>query len=703
MSRRKKNSGGQAIVMVTLALFSMMGMMGLAVDLGWSYFSQKQAQAAADTAALAAAQEAVSRLGPSSDVSGFNCGSTGVGANKVECTETAGSTTLEYCGSSVASASNLNNGCLYAKRNGFQYDVTGSKQIVSMQSGDVTDVNAPGGVKRISYWVRVRTIQTVPQLFSFVAGHEKGTVAANATAAIAGSITPGSFYGMDRKGDCLTGPDAGHCGLDVITGHGKGGGSGGSQACAALSKIDLCAPAGIILASSCDGTTQSGVCDDGYAGVELGGGAAGSSLVIMGPSGAVNPPSKWTDLSGNPLSPTITTNASTFADPTSPNAQPPLVTPGSSIGTCAIPHQAGTNAVLTGTLGPYMYFSYHATSGGKPVPDGGQISITGTATFSQGSGSAGASAGCPAVSALVGGVTLNTVQTGGVANQTTADFPTYIFMGGLQNNGTMTLGPGQYVMAGTTSTTGYSFDNQGTVDGTSSAAQATGTMFIFTDAAYPNMNLASNTAATVNTTVLTAWQNLVGTATGVLPPLYQGSVNAFSGTSLEMYGLVNSTVSGSKLPAASNMDAYTGITWWQDRRNSNVGYDEASGSHDCTAAGVTCNGDTGDVISCAIGCTYGSASTPNVLATTNHVTANSVGVYGSNGNAKIALHGVWYQPRGAYLDIANGNVGVNCPNSGGQCPLQLVTGAVIMASGTSRVVLLGPDNPLITYKAVLIQ
>ena len=100
-----------------------------------------------------------------------------------------------------------------------------------------------------------------------------------------------------------------------------------------------------------------------------------------------------------------------------------------------------------------MYYSYHAVSGGKPVPDGGQISIGNAgATFSQGSGSAGASASCPAVSALVGGVTLNTVQTGGVANQTTADFPTYIFMGGLQNNGTMTLGPGQYVMAGTNST-----------------------------------------------------------------------------------------------------------------------------------------------------------------------------------------------------------------------------------------------------------
>src|ERR1700688_549872 len=107
MSKRKRTSGGQAIVMVTLALFSMMGMMGLAVDLGWSYFAQKQAQASADAAALASAQEAVQRLGTSSNISGYNCGSTGTGANQVECTEAAGSTVLEYCGSSVASTSNL--------------------------------------------------------------------------------------------------------------------------------------------------------------------------------------------------------------------------------------------------------------------------------------------------------------------------------------------------------------------------------------------------------------------------------------------------------------------------------------------------------------------------------------------------------------------------------------------------------------------
>src|SRR5437879_13391501 len=61
MSARQKN--GQAIVLVTLSLFVMAGMMGLAVDFGWMFFLKKSAQAAADAGALAAVQEAKARLG----------------------------------------------------------------------------------------------------------------------------------------------------------------------------------------------------------------------------------------------------------------------------------------------------------------------------------------------------------------------------------------------------------------------------------------------------------------------------------------------------------------------------------------------------------------------------------------------------------------------------------------------------------------
>src|SRR3977135_4275481 len=65
MRKRKIHSGGQAIVLVTLSLFAMSGMMGLSVYLGWSYFVQRQAQAAVDAGALAAVHEVFNRRGGS--------------------------------------------------------------------------------------------------------------------------------------------------------------------------------------------------------------------------------------------------------------------------------------------------------------------------------------------------------------------------------------------------------------------------------------------------------------------------------------------------------------------------------------------------------------------------------------------------------------------------------------------------------------
>ena len=106
MSTRKQKSGGQAIVMVSLALFTMAGMMGLAVDLGWSYFIQKEAQASADGAALAAVHEGWARLGGS--VGSVSCGNSS--ATDLWCSSTAPGVA---CGTGNASgASNLYAGCL---------------------------------------------------------------------------------------------------------------------------------------------------------------------------------------------------------------------------------------------------------------------------------------------------------------------------------------------------------------------------------------------------------------------------------------------------------------------------------------------------------------------------------------------------------------------------------------------------------------
>src|SRR5512143_3783320 len=104
MSKRKKTSGGQAIVMVSLALFSMAGMMGLAVDLGWSYFTQKIAQASADGAALAAVHEAWARKGGLS--AGWAC-SSGASASYCQPAAPAPCSTIKS-----DTSSNLYNGCL---------------------------------------------------------------------------------------------------------------------------------------------------------------------------------------------------------------------------------------------------------------------------------------------------------------------------------------------------------------------------------------------------------------------------------------------------------------------------------------------------------------------------------------------------------------------------------------------------------------
>ena len=653
MSRRRKSSSGQAIVLVTLALFAMAGMLGFAVDLGWSFFVEKQAQAAADGAALAAVQEAVARVvGANGTASGTTCGAT----YNVDC-----ETTPISC-ASVGSTSNLNNGCQYALKNGFNW--TGN-QNVTMQSNVVTCTtgvaasastctNLPPtapGVYNLTYWVTVRTVQQIPQLFSAVLGNTTGTISAIATAAIAGAVQPGSFYGMDQRGDCFTGENGtNYCGVDVQGGTGAGGiacpGAPGGNA-------DVCAPAGIILASNCATATDG--CSNAYAGI-VSKGAWGSSLTIMG-----GPPENGA-VSGSWPTPTYTTNPSTFYDPTSAaacqggcnGASPPL--PTSAIQACGVPG----SAVLSGALGPYQYYS--SVSSSNPAPTGLPITIGATATFST-------TGSCPSgqVSSLG-------------SSQASSSFPTYIFWGGLNVQASTTFGPGEYVMAGVNSSaSGATVFNATGTKSTITGDSTSGTLMIFTDGNYYGQLSTQITAIP---------------SYGNMPVLYQGTIG-FKDASLTLSGVVSSAAGGS---AGSTFDQYTGIVWWQDRRNSDVGYNEPSTSTGCNSS---CTGDDGSVISCAMGCANGNSTTPNFLATSNHVTSTSPGVYIDPGNGNIGLNGVFYQPRGAWLEFVHGTTGLTCGS--GNCPLQVITGSLIEDQGDTGMLLNGPTNPLQTFKATLIQ
>src|SRR5207253_1645393 len=140
----------------------------------------------------------------------------------------------------AAGTRNLYNGCLYAINNGFNYAANSSIK-VTMQANigtgfgvggtlPKTPTNGDLNIKNIAYWVTVRTVKTIPQLFSSLLGNTQGTVAAIGTAAIVAVTVPGSFYGMNQVGDCLaTGSglltstaQLSDCGVDVDV---KGNGS----------------------------------------------------------------------------------------------------------------------------------------------------------------------------------------------------------------------------------------------------------------------------------------------------------------------------------------------------------------------------------------------------------------------------------------------------------------------------------------------
>src|SRR5215467_14715259 len=52
--RRQTKQKGQAILLVTVSMIPLMGLVGLAIDIGYMQYTQRSAQAAADAAVLAA-------------------------------------------------------------------------------------------------------------------------------------------------------------------------------------------------------------------------------------------------------------------------------------------------------------------------------------------------------------------------------------------------------------------------------------------------------------------------------------------------------------------------------------------------------------------------------------------------------------------------------------------------------------------------
>jgi len=170
---------GQVALLMTLTIIPMVGLLGLVSDLGYMNYIKQSAQAAADSAVMAAIAEFHATVAGSN----YTCTQTGV-----------------VCGSAYQCPTNITTpqnavqtACLYAGQNGFQ--ATGNQNVLVDSNIGSTPPPTASGLNSASWWITVRVSQKVPQLFSAVIGNYTGLVAARATAA----VTPAQdcIYALD--------------------------------------------------------------------------------------------------------------------------------------------------------------------------------------------------------------------------------------------------------------------------------------------------------------------------------------------------------------------------------------------------------------------------------------------------------------------------------------------------------------------------
>jgi hypothetical protein len=170
---------GQALLLVTTAIVPMIALVGLVADVGYMYYIKNSAQAAADSAALAAVYRYQRTIA----------------GKATSCASYSWICLSDWsCPATLTSASNpTETACLYAKQNGF--DPADAKKSVSITSNVTATLPTAPGVGGAAYWITVRVRQSVPQLFSAVMGNTDGTVVARASAAFNPGL--GCVYALD--------------------------------------------------------------------------------------------------------------------------------------------------------------------------------------------------------------------------------------------------------------------------------------------------------------------------------------------------------------------------------------------------------------------------------------------------------------------------------------------------------------------------
>jgi hypothetical protein len=580
MKAHLKNRNGQAIIMVTLALVAMCGLLGLVVDLGWSFYVKKSAQSAADAAALAAVEQVYQTQG------GYPACASGT----VECS-------TESCSSA---AGNLKNGCDYAKQlipglaaaAGFTAGGDSGRQNVTMDSnvGSPSLSNLATSTKysvSANYWVTARIYQGLPQLFSSVMGNTFGGASARATAAIANSPVNGTLYALNREND----PSA--CG----------------QAMGSGAAVDICGGGNTTIdAGSGFITLASNITGAGDVAHQA---SKGSGTTYTRTGGTAN--WAYTTLPDGPL----------FYDPMSGKGQPPA--PSLPLTSNTFPVIGGT---LNGTIQPGYYYATDAS--GKPS-----------------------------------GATLN---FNNVTFGSSSTFNEFVFFGGANFQGTLTLNPGIYVFAGVCPACPGGSSNALNLQGTTvqeGAGDTTGEILVFTKPGYPGLSVP--TAISSSTTVTLTW----------------GDVDMKNGSFTQLGLNPNGSV---PLPSDLNaigapMSAFSSIAWWTDQRSSPVLYNSFG---NVVTSGCGSATETGGTASLDNPCTNSSGEQPDGQV-----------MKLEPGNPNVNITGAIYQPRGSTFEIDHG--------TGSFGETQLITGSVELNSGNGSITTTGVGTPPTQIVVALIQ
>jgi hypothetical protein len=626
--------------MTSIAIVALFAMMGMAVDMGWAFFMRKSAQAAADAAALAAATAALTNAGALNNwttcpshvhcsVSGFSC---------------SGSVT-------VSGTDNLENGCIYARQNGFYNgNNSGRTQTVTLDAdlGNPPASVAPGVTAM--YWVRANVSEQIPQTFSSVLGKMMGTSGVQSVAIVGGVTATGALVLMNRSNDRYY--------INNTLTRGANLDMGGN------STVNVSGSVVMASAAAGGGLTCSG---NNCAGLNGNNTRVNSTVAYINQGGGVNQPSSF-----NP-SLTARADGGWSYDPTRSLPQPPVTGLPSNLQTCDVANAPAqflnSNGLHDVNLGPGAYY-YLPTSGGNknkinPIPIGANVRFAANQTS------------CFAP------------YTTGASGSQNNLFGNYVLYGGLDNSGgSMTVEPGRYILAGvdtSVTTSLLNLHNGGTItDLTGSLATPAGQntdageLFVLTGPNYLGGALSSQIS------------QLPSSVQSKVNNLTFGSVDVQAGNStvINLHGLnpSNSTVT------ADQLNNYGPVLFWQDRKNSGVRYDATGLGHVVDSSGNAVDG-------CAGGA--GSACEKSASELSSDGVSSNLSSTGFNysGNAAARFFGLLYQPRGAFTSLGGSSQNGTPANLGF---LRVFTGT-IKFSGGANLTMSVPPVALITKRVALVQ